>query len=1531
MIDSFDQYQRYRTLGNIISKIQHENFNGENLRILEVGANAQRNLGKFVGAEIFYTDIEMMDGFEGDDHFFVADATNLEGVDNGAYDIVVAADVFEHIPHALREAFISEIYRVAGIAALICFPQGKSYVSRAEDRVNQFYRSITGEDYIWLKEHIQNGLPDLKLLDGYLEKNNICHKKFEHGSIAVWEMMYKAHFYSVVAEELIDYRKYIDHIYITDMYPYDVSSENYRVFYLMYKDREDSGYFAKLIDGLFVKSEEAVQRGRKKLDSQINDLHQIIAVRNRQDRNTEYASLCPLCCYYDYGEGYSEREKDAFKKVSLETNNLYHIDLCGRENVKKLRIDFLENQFCEVYDFQIWDDMGNPLPYITNAFRNDHSLIFLTYDPQIIVEDLRGINSISLSFMIAVAETKMETLFLNHKVEWIQNCLCIEEDRKKILEEKNNAEDRISELQTEMHAKNELVSALEQTNNELQRENNELKNAKNVLQNEKNVLQNKLNIAEDNYKLIVNSHFWRMTKPARVIVSALKKVRLIRCFGRIAISLKRNGIGKTIKLMREKKEGMPDANDVHDFAKVSVKEVEEDIKFSIIVPLYNTDLKCLRELLDSVKKQNYSNWELILGDASTEKCNEIEEICKEYIGFDDRIQYYKIANNGISENSNFCASKAQGEYLVLCDHDDILNEQALRANADVIHETGADVLYSDEDHLDKNGNHVFPLYKPDWSIDLLRSQMYICHLLVFKKSIFEGVGGFQKEYDGSQDYDLMLRFVEQTEKIVHIPMVLYSWREIETSTAANAYAKPYATDAGLRALNAHLQRVYGDAAQASKTEYPFVFDTKYGLLEKYQPMVSIIIPMRDQHRLSDQCIKSIIQHSSYAKYEIIIINNRSKEGGTFKWFEEIVKFDERIRIIDADFEFNWSKLNNYGLQNAKGDIFVFLNNDTKIISEDWLEKLCDYALRDDVGVVGPMLLYEDDTIQHAGIIVGMGGWADHVFKAMKPEHFGSPFISPMVNRNVMAVTGACMAVSRKTIDMIGTFDEEFIICGSDVELCIRAFENGLNNVFHAGIRLYHLESKSRDSYIPEVDFQKSYECYGCCRTFGDPYYNINLDVNSQQPREDVEMDWNKIKEHIKNNRFTAGMYQHAKEQIVGSSVTNAVRIPEVQEICARKIELPQGKIRINALIPSVSIKHVFGGIATALDFYEHLSGQGDFLRRIVITDDSDVSKETMVDSLRDYNIIESAEDVVSDYQIVPFADRAGKTLPVAEKDVFLATGWWTAYTIADVIRWQIKEFGSNMPLIYLIQDYEPGFYPWSSRYLMADSTYQLEMDTIAVINSGELYDFMQQRGYRFHKAYYFEPRLNATLKDWLDNNGDKARPRKKQLLVYGRPGVERNAFAVIVAALKRWVAMQQNIDEWNIISAGESFEDIDLGKGKVLHSIGKVSLEEYAKIMLETKVGLSLMVSPHPSYPPLEMSAFGVRVVTNQYANKDLKDFNGNIISIANCSAMNIANVLCDLCDGDDGVVQREGDYVKGRENGLRGKMIDEIISEVRL
>ena len=896
-------------------------------------------------------------------------------------------------------------------------------------------------------------------------------------------------------------------------------------------------------------------------------------------------------------------------------------------------------------------------------------------------------------------------------------------------------------------------------------------------------------------------------------------------------------------------------------------ETLRTIKFSIVMPVYNIEIKWLEKALQSIRNQTYDCWEVcIVDDASTR--SEIREYLK---NIEDKRIKVKILkeNKGISGASNEAAAMATGDYLLLMDDDDELYPNALSAFHRNLMKTNADIIYSDMDMIDEENRHSAPLFKPDWSPELMLSQMYMGHLIGFKRELFEQCGGFSGEYDGAQDYDLILRMSEHANTISHVPKLLYSWRMLPTSTATNADAKPYAQVAGQKAIQAHLDRVLGSGvATAMETENLFVYDVRYHL--ETQPKVSIIMPTKDHIDDVETALQSIFEKTEYDDYEIIILDNNSELKETEEYLQAVQSKYENVRVVEAKYAFNWSKLNNHGIKQAKGEVFVFLNNDVKILEPSWLQRLVERAIQPEIGVVGGLLLYEDGSVQHAGVVVGMGGWADHVYKGALPVHRGTPFISPMVTRNVTACTGACMAISKKVIEKIGDFDERFIICGSDVEICIRAIENGYRNVYIPQVRLYHYESKSRDSYIPQIDFDLSDIMYSGYRKGGDPYYNKNLDINSCIPEVETEK----------------------KAPVRQKSVK--VGVEAVRELHFRKVQ--RGRKRLNLMLPSLNSEHVFGGIATALKCFETLADELEYDTRIVLID-AELNQEAVEKYEKQYKIVSASDESNAEHQIVSMVRRKGKTLPVSENDQFMFTSWWSAYIIQNEYKqWTGKGKLLPKPFFYLIQDYEPGFYAWSSEYMLAESTYRCDYPQIAIFNSKELKEYFEKKGYHFFKEYCFSPVLNMVLKKNVQELDDTLYKRK-QILVYGRPSVARNAFEIVVDSLRKWVAIQPGANSWTVLSAGEQHEPVYLGEGIYLNSLGKLTIEEYAKVLKESYAGISLMVSPHPSYPPLEMSVFYVQVITNSYGNKNISGFSENIVSVENVNPLQIARELKIICE----------------------------------
>ena len=506
---------------------------------------------------------------------------------------------------------------------------------------------------------------------------------------------------------------------------------------------------------------------------------------------------------------------------------------------------------------------------------------------------------------------------------------------------------------------------------------------------------------------------------------------------------------------------------------------------SIVVPVYNTDETWLRKAIDSVRAQGYPHWELCLvNDCSTKP--QVRSVLDEYGAVDPRIRVKHLDRNvGIAGASAQALSLATGEFVGLLDHDDELSPDALyevvsRLNQD----PELDLLYSDEDKVDLSGLHVEPFFKPDWSPDLLLSMNYITHFSVFRRALLEQVGGFRPGFDGSQDYDLLLRFTEETSRIAHIPRVLYHWRKIPGSAAMSEEAKPYAYKAGQRAIAEALSRRQQDGTVESIVPGRYMVRYQLG----GNPLVSIIIPTRDKVGLLRQCLKSIEEKTSYTRYEIIVVDNGSVEPETIKYLDAI---SSKYRVCQYPGQFNFAAICNFGAVQAKGSHLLFLNNDTQVIKPDWLTAMLEQAQRPEVGAVGAKLLYPDGRIQHAGMVMGINGSTGHAFRYL-PRYYQSYCGLAEVVRNCSAVTAACMMVPRAVFDEVDGFDERFRVVCNDVDLCFRIRQRGHLVVYTPQAMLFHHESASRGSLHPLEDQDLFLKQWGDLIRDGDPYYNPNL-------------------------------------------------------------------------------------------------------------------------------------------------------------------------------------------------------------------------------------------------------------------------------------------------------------------------------------------------------------------------------------------------------------------------------------------------------
>lgn len=525
----------------------------------------------------------------------------------------------------------------------------------------------------------------------------------------------------------------------------------------------------------------------------------------------------------------------------------------------------------------------------------------------------------------------------------------------------------------------------------------------------------------------------------------------------------------------------------------------DPVTFSIVIPLYRTKEAYLNELLESVLAQTYPYWELCLADGGGSEYS-LEDTVKRLVGWEKRIKYQLLPKNaGIAENTNAAIRMATGDYVALADHDDLLAPNALYECAKTLRRhKGAEVLYTDEDKVDMSGKtHFEPNFKPDFNPDYLRSQNYICHMFVVKRSHLEQVGLLRQEFDGAQDYDFILRCCEQANEIYHIPKILYHWRCHMDSTASNPESKLYAFEAGRLALEAHYKRL-GIPATVENASYLGMYHTTYHW--DRTPLVSIMIPNKDHVADLKKCLDSIDQKSSYRNYEFIIIENNSTEEETFRYYEEIQK-RANVTVVTYQGGFNFSRINNFGEQYAKGEYLLLLNNDTEMIDGNCLQEMLNYCMREDVGIVGARLWYEDDTIQHAGVIIGLGGVAGHTFVGAGRGDAGYQK-RLLCAQNYSAVTAACLMVKHELYKEVGGLTEEFAVAFNDIDFCLKVRELGKLVVYNPYAELHHYESKSRGyEDTPEKirrfqsEIEKFQKRWAEILKKGDPCYNPNLTLD----------------------------------------------------------------------------------------------------------------------------------------------------------------------------------------------------------------------------------------------------------------------------------------------------------------------------------------------------------------------------------------------------------------------------------------------------
>jgi len=633
------------------------------------------------------------------------------------------------------------------------------------------------------------------------------------------------------------------------------------------------------------------------------------------------------------------------------------------------------------------------------------------------------------------------------------------------------------------------------------------------LEEEKDYLQFRLD-------RIHNNSLWKATAGLRKMMHAVKRQtdRIKNCGGL-------RGIWAKIKYKQRERVAMVQHGTASFPDEARAKQERETVfdrmvKISILVPLYNTPLNFLEEMIGSVTWQTYQNWELCLADGSDDAHKEVGEYCQKLAAEDERIKYQKLAkNDGISGNTNECLKLATGEYIGLFDHDDILHPSVLYEYVKVINEQDADYIYCDETTFkDGSVDKMITLhFKPDYAVDNLRANNYICHFSCFKKELLEGMELFRKQFDGSQDHDMILRLTDKAKNVVHVPKLLYYWRSHAGSVASDISAKSYAIEAARGAVADHLRaHGYEHFKITSTRAFETIFKISYEI--KGEPKISIVIANKDHVEDLRRCISSIREKSTYENFEIVVVENNSETDEIFAYYKELTndKFDKAMKhgdvvmsddgvtkIVKYEGEFNYSAINNLGVEKTDGEYILLLNNDTQVITVNWMEELLMYAQREDVGAVGGKLFYGNKTIQHAGVVIGLGAHrtAGHTHYGQSRENLG--YMGRLCyTQNATAVTGACLMVKKSLFEKVGGLDTGFAVSLNDVDFCLKLRKEGYLNVFTPFAELYHFESISRgldDAGEKAQRYNKESEVFRDKwkeeLAKGDPYYNPNFSLD----------------------------------------------------------------------------------------------------------------------------------------------------------------------------------------------------------------------------------------------------------------------------------------------------------------------------------------------------------------------------------------------------------------------------------------------------
>ncbi|HSP55780.1 MAG TPA: glycosyltransferase [Dehalococcoidia bacterium] len=859
---------------------------------------------------------------------------------------------------------------------------------------------------------------------------------------------------------------------------------------------------------------------------------------------------------------------------------------------------------------------------------------------------------------------------------------------------------------------------------------------------------------------------------------------------------------------------------------------------SIITPVWNPGPELLRKTIESVILQTYENWELCLADGGSGDPG-VRAALQEAAARDARIKVQFLGENrGISGNSNAALDVATGDYVAFLDHTDTLAPNALWEVAALLNrDPAADCIYSDHDLISNEDVRHQPLFKPEFSPEMLYSANYLAHFCALRKDLVDRLGRLRSETDGAQDWDLVLRAAAAGARFARIPKVLYHWRTDPGSAVTSPENKPYALRAQERAIQDHL-----DACRIPGT---VVRDEYGGPAIKLRPSgstrVTIIIPTRHNCKVLEPCLRSIAR-STYKNWEIIVVDSAGRTAERERWYERLQK-DIPLNLLWWDRPFNFSAVNNLAASQAQGDALLFLNDDTEARSPGWLDEMVGWLEQDGIGAVGAQLTFASGAIQHGGDVLGLQGFADHLFTGAGPNDW-TLFGSTRWYRNLTATTGACLLVRAGLFRHIGGFNERFHLCGSDVALCIQVRRAGYRILCTPFAGVIHHERSTRGNWDVRSDAFTSFWHYQSFLNGGDPYFSPNLSIFSSIPqlRHPDEPTPTQVVSPI------IGRELPSKRQGSADIETEATTLVEWCQIQPGEIDAnlqlhesnsdPFDVRSINWFIPDM-VSPFYGGIHTILRFAAHFKDRYGITSRFVVMGSG---PEEFVRSGITAAFPQLAD---CDIRICSLAEGDIRSQPYA--DISIATLWVTAYAVS--------KFANTKRKFYMVQDYEPVFYPAGTLYALSEATYRLGL--YGLCNTSTLRDIYvdQYSG----KAFGFVPAVDTAL--FHPPEGSRHDDDTMLVFLYGRPGHWRNCYELAIATLRR---LKQRLKrKVRIVTAGSWVTSGDSESAYLVDNLGLLDYRETADLYRKCHVGLTLSVSKHPSYLPLELMASGVLVVSN--------------------------------------------------------------------